>query len=279
MTIDIATTNARHRTAVPALSVVVPLFNESHSLPALCEALMTRFESSSTEFILVDDGSRDDTYPLACSGTASLPRATTLRLDRNQGKGAAVRAGVAHSSGRVVVFMDADLASDLDGLDPLIAAIGPYDIAVGSRAVTGSHVSGSTPLRTAMGRTYSLVGRAIAGTGVRDSQCGFKAFDGDVARMLFSVSRIERFAFDAEVLRIARILGLRVAEIPVVWRAGEHSSVHPVTDSLNMLIDTVSMRLRTHPSHVRSRAAESGWVSARSDDQVIDHLAAVETPG
>lgn len=251
------------------LSVVVPLYNEIAHLPALSDALHAWFDPDTTQFILVDDGSSDDTARVATAVVDGLPHAVLVRLGTNTGKGAAVRAGVAEAVGDVVMFMDADLACDLECLPALLGGVSVSPAAIGSRTTDGSSTTGSSRLRVTMGRVYSLVGRLVAGTGVRDAQCGFKAFRLDVAQLVFALSSVDRFAFDTEVLRLLRILGFEVVEVPVAWTARSGSSVRPVRDSTRTLLDTLAMRLRTPAANVRARAKALGWTPAPPGDRAV----------
>jgi dolichyl-phosphate beta-glucosyltransferase len=133
---------------------------------------------------------------------------------------------------------------------------------VGSRAVPGARVHNTTALRTVMGRTFNGLVRIIARLDVHDSQCGFKAFSGDVARLLFALSEVDGFAFDPEVLVMARILGYRVTEVPVDWTAVDGSSVRPVRDSLITGLALVRIVARRRPAAVREQARALGWSPA-----------------
>jgi glycosyltransferase involved in cell wall biosynthesis len=177
----------------------------------------------------------------------------------NRGKGAAVRAGMLASTGDTVVFMDADLATDLDGLDPLLAALDDADVAVGSRAVPGSVVYRGTRSRAAIALACRVLVRTLTKVRVRDTQCGFKAFRGPAGRLLFSMAECDGFSFDVEVLDLARILGLRAVEVPVTWTAVEGSSVRLLRDPARMTVDLfrIALRLRGEPTRARARAL--GW--------------------
>ena len=240
------------------LSVVLPMFNEARALPVTLDALARTFHDTDVEFFLIDDGSVDDSAGLAEHLTHSDDRFEVVRLPKNIGKGAALRAGIARTTADAVLFMDADLSTSLDHINEFLDRLQQADIVIGSRSVPGSVVKRSNVLRTLMGRTFNRLMRLATGLDIHDSQCGFKAYRGDVARLLFSLSQNNRFAFDPEVLRIGAELGYTIDEVPVVWIASDHSAVRPFRDSLRTAIDLIPIRLRTRTSRVRGLASRSG---------------------
>jgi glycosyltransferase involved in cell wall biosynthesis len=246
----------------PPLSIVIPAYDEAERLPGTIRALRERFAGSPTEVVVVDDGSRDGTAEVArVASTEALP-VTVLRLPENRGKGAAVRAGVAVTTGAVVLYMDADLATDLSAVDEVLHRLDEADIVIGSRAVPGARVHDTTALRTVMGRTFNGLVRLVARLQVRDSQCGFKAYRGDVARLLFALSEVDGFAFDPEVLLVARVLGFRIVEVPVDWTAVDGSSVRPLRDSVATGAALFGVVVRRRPGAIRDAARAHGWVPA-----------------
>ncbi len=245
--------------SAPHLSIVIPAFNEAARLPGTLRALADRFGGTPTEVVVADDGSTDATSAVATSASSPALPVRVVRLPENRGKGAAVRAGVAETTGAVVLFMDADLATDLGAVDAVLARLGTADVVVGSRAVPGSRVHDTTALRTAMGRTFNGLVRVVTRLDVHDSQCGFKAYRGDVARLLFSLSEVDGFAFDPEVLLMARILGYRIVEVPVDWTAIAGSSVRPLRDSAVTGAALVRLVLVRRPGAVRAAARARGW--------------------
>jgi glycosyltransferase involved in cell wall biosynthesis len=252
----------------PRLSIVIPAYNEADRLSSTLQAVLTRFDAGDTEIVVVDDGSDDDTADIARRLLGDTPGARVLQLDENRGKGGAVRAGVQASTGEIVMFMDADLATDLAAVDDALAALGRAEVVVGSRAVPGSDVKNATVGRAVMGRVFNRFVRWLARVPIHDTQCGFKAFRGPAAHLLFGLSHEDGFAFDAEVLLHARILGLRTVEIPVVWTAVDGSSVRPVTDSVRTAAALVRCVVRSRPARVRARARELGWDPA-SDTALV----------
>jgi dolichyl-phosphate beta-glucosyltransferase len=228
----------------PDLSVVVPAFNEEHRLPTLLGALQSQLDHATTEVVLVDDGSHDATSDVAYRSLAAMPLARVVRLEQNLGKGGAVRAGVKEATGRIVVYMDADYATDLSSLDALTAALANADVSIGSRAHDSSIVEHARLERAVMGRVFNRLTRLLAGFDHLDTQCGFKAFHRPVAKLLFELSTVNGFAFDVEILQLAHKLGLRVVEAPVYWQHVDGSKISPWTDSFRMAGDTVRLSFR-----------------------------------
>jgi len=248
--------------ARPSLSIVIPAYNEAARLPETLARLDAYFSGRDTEIIVVDDGSSDGTADLARRGVPGGAAPTVIAFPENRGKGAAVRAGVVASAGEAVLYMDADLATDIANLDEFLKLLEDYDVVVGSRAVPGATVHNTTWLRTVMGRTFNGMVRWLTRLEVHDSQCGYKAFRGDAARMVFSLSTVDGFAFDPEVLMIGRALGLTVTEVPVDWTAVEGSSVRPLRDSLVTGLTLLRLIRRVRPERVRERARQLGWSPA-----------------
>lgn len=228
----------------PSLSVVIPAFNEAERLPRLLRSLPDFVEVDHTEVIVVDDGSSDTTVAVAEHELTGFTNGRVLSLVSNQGKGAALRAGVAAARGARVVFMDADMATDLGDLAPLLAALGDHAVAIGCRVSAGSRVSSGSRHRRLMGTSFNWMIRRITPLGLSDTQCGFKAFRGPEAKVLFHLSEEDGFAQDVEILALAAQLGLSIAEVPVRWTEVAGSKVNPVTDSLRTATELVSRRLR-----------------------------------
>jgi dolichyl-phosphate beta-glucosyltransferase len=213
------------------LSVVIPAYNEASRIEsALGE--VARYLSSrelTWEIIVADDGSTDQTTLLVQRFMAGMEdKVKLVRLPHNRGKGAALRAGVGASRGARVLMMDADLATPVEELATLERALeGGAAVVAGSRAVATSHITRSqSGLRVLLGRLGNLWIRVLAVPGIHDTQCGFKLFEGEVARRLFQLSREERFGIDIEILCLARrALGVPVAEVGVTWRHQDGSKV------------------------------------------------------
>lgn len=216
----------------PRVSVVIPAYNEASRIERTLDRTVTFLEArdEAWELVVADDGSRDETAMIVqryirAHGDA---RVRLVALPENRGKGAALRAGVAATRGARVLLMDADLATPIEELETLSRALDEgFKVATGSRAVASSNVTRpQSPLRVLLGRAGNLWIRSLAVPGVHDTQCGFKLFEGEVARELFARCREDRFGIDIEVLCLARRrLGLPIAEVGVRWEHQEGSKV------------------------------------------------------
>jgi dolichyl-phosphate beta-glucosyltransferase len=228
------------------LSVVVPAFNEAGRIGPTLDRLagFAARLPGGAEILIVDDGSSDATSSFAeLPEYRAAPWLRFLRLESNQGKGAALRAGVAASTGAEVLLCDADLSTPIEEYERLRPYLARAEVVLGSRGVADSKIGRRQPrYRELMGRMFNLVVRTIAVGGIRDTQCGFKLLRGDVARSLFADLRIDRFAYDVELIWLARRRGFAVVEVGVVWVDSPASSVHALRDSARMLADIVRIR-------------------------------------
>ena len=221
--------------------MIVPAFNEvgriGSSVARICAYLDAR--PYAAELIVVLDGGA----PGAAAEIARVPHGripvTVLDNEQNRGKGYSVRRGMAASRGTFVLFADADLSLPIEDADRFLAELeAGADLAIGSRAVAGASEHGEQQrLRQTMSRVFNGLVRAVAVPGMRDTQCGFKAFRGDVARALFAVQRIDGFGFDVEILRIAQRRGHRIVEVPVACEYHPTSSVRQFRHATTMLVD------------------------------------------
>lgn len=218
--------------ALPRLSIVIPAYNEAARIERTLDRTVAFLEQrgETWELVVSDDGSRDDTA-LIVHRYIRAHGETRVRLvgsAENRGKGAALRAGVAATRGERVLLMDADLATPIEELEALTRSLDSgFKVATGSRAVSSSNVTRPQSIvRVLLGRAGNLWIRSLAVPGVHDTQCGFKLFDGTLARQLFAQCREERFGIDIEVLCMARRrFGLPIAEVGVRWEHQEGSKV------------------------------------------------------
>jgi len=229
------------------VSLVVPAFNEERRLPGTLSRIgdyLRDAGESGWEIVVVDDGSSDRTAEAAreSAPAAGVP-VEVIVLPRNRGKGAAIRAGVARTRGERVLVSDADLSTPIEEWHRLRDAGAP--VAIGSRALDERMVRRRQAwYRRTLGKLFNRIVRVLSVPGIRDTQCGFKLFDGEAARALFAEARIDRFAWDVEILALARARGLTIAEIPVLWFNSPESKVSVVRDLVPTLRDLLKIRWR-----------------------------------
>lgn len=227
-----------------SLSLIIPAYNEGMRLEAgvarLQAAVATgAIDIETTEFVVVDDGSTDDTTQVARVLFSPFPHVQHVRLAQNRGKGGAVRAGVAVASAPIIAFADADMAIDPTQTPQFVRALREASLAIGSRAASGASVNRASLRRSLMNRAFNRLVNMLTHVALADTQCGFKAFRAPEAKLLFHCSVTERFAFDVEVLSLARRLGLTIAEVPVRWLRVKGSQIRPWTDARSMAGDVV----------------------------------------
>ncbi len=226
------------------LSIIIPAFNEEQRLPKALDRIVAYLNERPlrSEIIVVDDGSTDGTAALVESYVNKYPGLRLVSNGRNRGKGFSVRHGVLEAHGKIVLFTDADLSTPVAEADKLIPELlqDNYDIAIGSRAVNRSLIEVHQPLfRERAGILFNFLVRWITGVNFSDTQCGFKAFRRERARIVFEQQRIERFGFDPEILFLAKRHGLRVVEIPVRWSHDAATKVSVASDGIRMFFELI----------------------------------------
>lgn len=248
--------------APPALSLVIPAYNEADRIAETVHTAVTWLAAQDfrSELLIVDDGSSDATAILAEEALHGAPGGRVIRI-RHGGKAAAVRAGMLAAQFELIAFSDADLATPLDFLRDLRLAVAEgADIAIGSREGVGAQRIGEPSYRHFMGRVFNGLVRVLLIPDVHDTQCGFKLFRRDVAHDLLHRSRLypeqaERVsgprvtAFDVELLTIARLRGYRTASAPVVWTYGEGSKVRPAHDTWHNMRDVIDVWMHAKRGH------------------------------
>ena len=213
--------------ATPSLSIVIPAYNEEKRLPPTLAAVL-RFADPTTEVIVVDDGSRDQTPAVVEQHAAQDPRVRLLRNPGNRGKGYSVRHGMLEARGDWVLFSDADLSAPIEELPKLLDAArhAQASIAIGSRALDRSLIGvHQSRWREVSGIFFNRVMRVITGLPFVDTQCGFKLYRREAAQAVFPRQQLDGFGFDVEDLYIARLLGLKAVEVPVRWNNVEGTKV------------------------------------------------------
>jgi glycosyltransferase involved in cell wall biosynthesis len=222
-------------------SVVVPTYNEEKRIgPTLKSLLKIR----DAEIIISDDGSNDKTLEKANSFLKSHKNLRVVE-GAHLGKGAALRKGFEVSRGDVIGFLDADLSARTEELEKLFLEIenGVTDIAIGSREAPGSVIPIRQPIhRRLLGNFYSLIARILFKTGVRDFQCGCKAFTRGVWESIDL--KEDGFVFDTELIARTAALGYKIKEIPITWQNDKMSKVNPIKDSFQMFKGLISIKIQ-----------------------------------
>ncbi len=229
----------------PALTIVIPAYNEERRLPPTLEKIRAWIAQKgiAAEVLVVDDGSTDGTARVVEDHKSSFASIRVLSNGRNFGKGYSVRHGMREARGRMGLFTDADLSAPIEEADKLLAALESADVAFGSRALDRRLIFvHQSRLRELAGILFNKMVQLVLWIPFVDTQCGFKAFRMERARILFEQQRIERFGFDPELLYLARRHGLRAVEIPVRWAHHPETKVHVYRDSFLMLVDLLAVR-------------------------------------
>lgn len=236
--------NASAPALPPEVTILIPAYNEEARLGRTLDGVLGHPSLQEAQIVVVDDGSTDATVHVALDRLRDRPGAHILASPSNKGKGSAIRKGVVVSRGRKVIFMDADLATSLEAIDPMIERLDHADVVIGSRRAPGAVVTGRSRSRTVMHHAFSAPARQIAGLSVSDPQCGFKGFRAEVGHDLFRRSMFDGFSIDVEILLIAEKIGLRIEEIPIAWHAVDGSKVRTLRDPLAMAADLARVRYR-----------------------------------
>lgn len=228
------------------LSVIIPAYNEEKRLPRTLEEIdkyLSR-QPYDYEILVVNDGSKDKTAEIAENLKFKIKNLKLIDNKINQGKGAVVRQGILAAQGRYRLFTDADNSTSIDQLEKIWPEFEKgADIVIGSRDIKGAVLDPPQPwFRELLGEGFKLLRKILVGVwGIEDSQCGFKCFKKEVVEKIFPKGKINRFAFDPEILVIAQKMGYKIKEIPVYWKNDQESKVKPKW-IVNMAIDLLKIR-------------------------------------
>lgn len=230
----------------PRLSLVFPAYNESARIGSALREALAYLDSRGIEgeVVVVNDGSRDDTLEKAQAVADADPRVRVLTHSPNRGKGYAVREGMLGARGEFRIFLDVDLATPVDQADALLAELeGGADVVIGSRHMAGAVIEvHQSWIRRWMGAAFRLIAAALLPLRVSDVTCGFKGMRGDVAGDLFSVQQETGWAFDAELIFVARKWGLDLRETPVRWRDSGETRVRPLAAAISSFQEILGIR-------------------------------------
>ena len=226
----------------PYLSFIIPAYNEEARLEQSLRRAIDYFGAQpyTTELIVVDDGSRDNTVAVA----QSFPSVAVLQQPQNRGKGAAVRRGMLESAGTYRIFSDADFSTPVAETAKVLARLEQgADVCIGSRALDETFIKVHQPwYRERMGKLFNFFVQALLFEGIKDTQCGFKGFRAHAAEAIFGRTKIDGFGFDVEVLYLAKLLRMKIEQVAVEWYNDERTTVNPLTDATRMFFELLSIK-------------------------------------
>jgi dolichyl-phosphate beta-glucosyltransferase len=227
------------------LSVIIPAYNEEGRLPDSLRQIGAFLgqQAFRSEVLVVDDGSTDGTARVV-EDAARQPNGPRLVRVPHGGKGHACKAGILTARGQWLFLCDSDLSMPIEELARLLPHMNAaHEIVIASREVDGAQRHGEPPYRHVMGRGFNWLVQTMAVRGIRDTQCGFKAFRATAARELVAVQTISGWAFDVELLYVARKRGYRIREVGINWYHRGQSKVRPVHDAVAMFREVWQIQL------------------------------------
>jgi len=232
------------------LSLVIPCFNEDKRIKLGLQRAVDYLKQQkyTWEIILVDDGSTDQTYKLASkiireTERTGIKRIRMIQHEKNLGKGATVKTGILTSQGKYVVFSDIDLSTPISELPKLLRSLRDSQVAIGVRRHPESRVIKHQPiLRELLGQVFTKLTNWLVVPGIYDVTCGFKGFQSIAAKKIFSQVKIARWAFDAEVLYLARKNKFKIAQVPIIWSDNHATKVNMFCDGWRAFWDLVRIK-------------------------------------
>lgn len=231
----------------PRLSIVIPAYNEERRLPPTLERIVAWIgeQEFSCEVVVVDDGSRDRTADAARRALAGVQHRVLVH-ETNQGKGAGLATGMTDARGEYVLMTDADLSTPIEEVAKFLDLHAKgVPIVIGTRKTKGANVVvRQSVVRERMGRVFTLLSNLLVCPGITDFTCGFKCFRADACREIFSRLREKGWAYDTEVLYLARRLGFDVREVPVRWTNDPSTRVRLLRDAVGSFAGLLRIRGR-----------------------------------
>jgi glycosyltransferase involved in cell wall biosynthesis len=231
--------------AIPFLSIIIPARNEETRLPRTLEQVFgfLSAQTYSAEVLVVENGSQDRTLAIAQDFARQHSQVQVLQSPQ-PGKGLAVQQGMLAARGEYRFMCDADLSMPIEEVNRFLPpALRGCDIAIASREAPGAVRYHEPYYRHFVGRVYNGIIRTFTLPGLQDTQCGFKCFRGDLVEELFTRQTLGGWAFDVEILFIARRRGHKVVEVPIPWYYTPHSKISVLRDSFRMGADLLRIRL------------------------------------
>lgn len=230
----------------PLLSIIIPAYNEEYRLPESLEKITAWMKTVpyATEILVVENGSQDRTTEIAEAYAHDFNNITVLHSAK--GKGAAVCEGMLCGKGDYLFICDADLSMPIAEVEKFLSLCKTgYDIVIGSREAPGAIRYKEPVYRHVTGRIFNLIVQVLAVRGFSDTQCGFKLFQREAAREIFTFQTISGWTFDVEAIYLALYLGYRVTEVPINWYFKSDSRVYILRDMWQMFFDLIRIRVNS----------------------------------
>jgi dolichyl-phosphate beta-glucosyltransferase len=228
-------------------SIIIPAYNEEKRLPKTLKEINDYLKNQNfeSEIIVVSDGSKDRTCEVVEDLKSQIPNLKLICEKVNRGKGYGVKIGMLEAKGKYRLFTDADNSTPISEIEKFWPEFEKgADLVIASRDLKGAILDPPQPLfRRFVGEVFKYLRKIIVGLWeIQDTQCGFKCFKGEVAEKIFPKCKIERFAFDPEILLIAKKMGFKIKEVPVYWKNDLQSKVK-FKSMIKMLIDLFKIRI------------------------------------
>lgn len=227
------------------LSIVIPAYNEEKRIVKTLNRIVEYMDNKDYEILVVNDGSKDKTVEVVEEVKEAVNnKVRIINNPGNKGKGYSVKNGMLYAKGDLLLFSDADLSTPIEELEKLLPFVEwRYGVVIGSRALKESDVKVHQPFyRELMGKFFNKIVRLLAVKGIRDTQCGFKLFTREAADKVFKLQKLDGFSFDVEILYLAKKLGFKIKEVPIIWVNDEETKVSSIKDSAKMFLDVLKIK-------------------------------------
>ncbi len=265
-------------TAVPDLSLIFPAYNEHARIAATIREADSCFRARrlTVEILVAADGT-DGTREAAAALCHEVPRLKVLGSPERRGKGHGIRQAVHEATGKLIGFADADNKTPITEFDKFLPLLEEgCDVVIGSRGLSDSRIERPQPWYRRWGsRGFRVLLSTLIGLpDIRDTQCGFKFFQGHVARDLFARQRIDGYMFDVEILMLAVRAGYGIECVPVRWRDDADSRLELFRGNVRNLLDVLKIRFGTYPQPSQFPCIEARLGARHSDTRCAQRRAA-----
>lgn len=228
-------------------SIILPAYNEEKNISSTIASIADFFAAKQYpyEIIVVDDGSTDNTTKVSNALVKKNSTLRTIKHEKNQGKGAAVRSGMNIASGDIIFFLDSDGSTPIKEIEKLIPFFDAHEVVIGSRYLSDSSIVIKQPwYRIALGRLGNALIQGVLLPGIKDTQCGCKGFQRQAAQEIFSRQTITGWGFDMELLALSQVLGYNIKEVAVSWHDTRNrlSRFRPFKDAIKTLSELIYIK-------------------------------------